>query len=210
MSIPSRVESMALLLSLDPPPWHLRHSRAVAEVAAWLALRMERAGTPIDRRLVEAAALLHDVDKLAAAKPEVEGLRHGEGSAAWLARRGCPELGPVIAGHPVTRVADDEWFEAWLSTAGPELVTVSYSDKRAGQRLEPMAERFASWSRRYPPAERATKTRGGWTVETVELVRERSRAIERRVCELAAIRPDDVRRLRWTDAALRAARGPAR
>src|SRR5512143_3631848 len=185
MSVPSRAESMALLLSLDPPPWHLRHSRAVAEVAAWLALRAERAGTPIDRRLVETAALLHDIDKLGSVKPEVEGLRHGEGSAEWLARRGHEELAPAIAGHPVTRLADDEWAERWFETATPEELIVSYSDKRAGQRLESMAERFASWSRRYPPEERKTKSRGGWTAETVELVRHRSREIERRVCELA-------------------------
>ena len=197
---------MALLLSLVPPPWHLRHSRAVAEIAGWLALRAERAGIGIDRRLVEAAALLHDVDKLSAVKPEVAGQRHGEGTAAWLAGRGHAELGPVIAGHPVTRLADDEWFEKWFSAAGPESLVVSYADKRAGQRIEPMDDRFASWSRRYPPAERASRVRGGWTIDTIEQVQNRSRAIERRVCELAGVRPDQVARLHWTGAALRAAR----
>ena len=68
MSIPNRRDSAGLLLSLDPPPWHLRHSRAVAETAAWLAWRAVAAGRSLDRRLVEAAALLHDVDKLPAVK----------------------------------------------------------------------------------------------------------------------------------------------
>jgi HD domain len=193
---------VALLLSLDPPHWHLRHSRAVAETAAWLALRAREAGHLVDRRLAESAALLHDVDKLPALRPQVDGTRHGDGAAIWLAGRGYGELGPVVAGHPVTRLADADWYGAWLRDASPEALIVSYSDKRAGQRLEPMAGRFASWERRYPPAERAGRTRGSWSIETVELVRGRSEEIERRVCRLAGVSPQDVGRLRWTGRAI--------
>ena len=163
---------------------------------------MERAGTPIDRRLAESAALLHDVDKLATVKPEVDGFRHADGAAAWLSARGYSELATVIACHPVTRLADGEWFESWYASASPEALVVWYSDKRAGQRLESMADRFASWTRRYPPEERTARARGGWTVETVALVRSRSEEIERRVCRLADTRPEEVRRLRWTGTAM--------
>jgi hypothetical protein len=179
----------------------------VAETAGWLALRAVSAGRSLDRRLVEAAGLLHDVDKLPAIAPEVAGLAHAEGSARWLARRGHPELGPVVLGHPVTRLADGRWFEDWLHSASPEALIVAYADKRAGQELESMAERFASWRRRYPPEERAKRARGTWSAETVATVRRRAEVLERRACELARIAPEDVRRLRWTDRALRAARG---
>jgi hypothetical protein len=151
---------------------------------------------------VESAALLHDVDKLPAVRLEVDGVRHGDVAAAWLSGRGYGELGPVVAGHPVTRLADADWYAAWLRDASPEALIVSYSDKRAGQRLEPMAGRFASWDRRYPPAERAGRTRGGWSIETAELVRRRSEEIERRVCRLAGVSPQDVGRLRWTGRAI--------
>lgn len=167
------------------------------------------AGRSLDRRLVEAAALLHDVDKLALVKPEVEGLAHADGSAEWLARRGYPELGPAIVGHPVTRLADAAWFESWLATATPEALIVSYSDKRAGQHLEPMVERFASWARRYPPAERATRARGTWTAATFEEVRLRAAELERRTCELAGVAPEEVRRLAWTGRAIATARAVA-
>ena len=206
MSVPSRRDSAALLLSLEPPAWHLRHSRAVAETAAWLAWRAVTAGRSLDRRLVEAAALLHDVDKLPAVNPFVANLRHAEGSAAWLAQQGFAELGPAIVAHPVTRLAEGEWFDGWLATASPEELIVCYADKRAGQRLESMAERFASWERRYPPQERAGRARGSWSAETMAAVRHRAETIEQGVCALADVAPKDVRRLRWTGPALEAYR----
>lgn len=155
---------------------------------------------------MEAAALLHDVDKLAAARPAVANLAHGSGSAEWLALRGHPELGEAIVGHPVTRLADGSWFDGWFARASLEALIVSYADKRAGQKLESMAERFASWERRYPPAERAARPRGTWSPETLAAVRRRAEALETRVCELVCAAPTDVRRLEWTSRAFRFAR----
>ena len=202
MTVPGRVEAAKLLLSLDPPAWFLLHARAVAEVASWLAARTAAATSarPIDRSLVEAAALLHDVDKLLPAADPAVGLPHGEGSAAWLARRGHRELGAVVAAHPVTRLVDGERHRAWVAGASQEERIVAYADKRAGQRLEPMAERFASWQRRYP---------GGWSSAEAVAVRRRADELESDVCRAAGIAPTDVRRLRWTGAAFRAARSPA-
>jgi hypothetical protein len=206
MSVPSRLESAALLLSLEPPAWHMRHSRAVAETAGWLGLRAASAGRSLDRRLVEAAALLHDVDKLPVVQPSVAGLAHGAGSAEWLARHGHPELGEPIAGHPVTRLADGPWFDRWFAAASDEALIVAYADKRAGQKLESMAERFASWERRYPPEARIGKARAGWTPQTLVEVRERADALEARVCGFAGVESAEVRRLAWTGRALRLAR----
>jgi hypothetical protein len=155
---------------------------------------------------VEAAALLHDIDKLDRVKVETAGMAHSDGSAEWLRRRGYSELGPVIAGHPVTRLADGAWFNRWISEASPGALIVSYSDKRAGQRLESMADRFASWERRYPPAQRAERARGTWTEQTLADVMERAAEIERRTCELAGVTPEMVARLAWTSAAFAAAR----
>ncbi len=149
--------------------------------------------------------MLHDIDKLDRVKPDVDGLAHGEGSAEWLARHGYAELGPAIVGHPVTRIADRAWFETWIGAATPEALIVSYADKRAGQRLESMAQRFASWEQRYPSAVHAARPRGSWTADTLEQVRRRAEELEIRVCELAAVRPAEVRRLEWTGRAIAAA-----
>jgi len=203
MTVPGRVAAAGLLLSLDPPRWFLRHSRAVAEVAGWLAARIVGRGVPIDRPLVEAAALLHDVDKLLRDSDPASRRPHGDGSADWLTRQGHAELAHAVAGHPVTRLADGERFRRWAAFASREERIVAYADKRAGQRLEPMADRFASWDRRFPD------DRDGWTAATRADVRRRADRLEADVCRAAGVRPDEVGRLRWTGPALRRARQPA-
>lgn len=205
MTVPGRVEAASLLLSLDPPAWFVRHARAVAEVAAWLAARIEARGVVVDRRLVEAAALLHDADKALPAGDPARGLPHGEGSAAWLARQGCGELGRSVASHPVTRLLDSEAYERWAAFASREERIVAYADKRAGQRLESMDGRFESWRRRYAdPAtdgRDATRNDGAW-----RSVRARADRLEADVCRAAGVAPWEVRRLAWTGDVLRSAR----
>ena len=204
MSVPGRIEAAALLLSLDPPTWFLRHSRAVAEVAGWLAMRIVATGTALDRRLVEAAALLHDVDKLLPADDPASALPHGEGSAAWLARQGFAELGRAVAAHPATRLLDEGGHHSPSALARREERVVAYADKRVGQRLESMDERFASWLRRYPLVENSLEE-GGWGPKTLRLVRVRADRLEAEVCHAAGTRPEEIRRLAWTGPALRAA-----
>jgi hypothetical protein len=203
MSVPGRIESAALLLSLDPPAWFLRHSRAVAEVAGWLGARIVRRGIPLDLPLVEAAALLHDVDKLLPDDDPAGALPHGDGSAAWLTSHGYAELGRAVAAHPVTRLLDGARQRRWAALASPEERVVAYADKRAGQRLESMDERFASWRRRYPHVDDDPSL--AWGPEALRLVRLRAARLEEDVCRAAAIRPDEVRRLRWTARAIRTA-----
>jgi hypothetical protein len=200
VTVPDRQTAAALLIETVPPDWLVRHARAVAEVAAWLAARTAARGILVDRRLVEAAALLHDLDKALPVGHPARILPHGEGSAAWLAERGHPELGPAVAGHPVTRLGDGVRFSGWLATSSHEERIVAYADKRAGARLERMDDRFASWRRRYP---------GGWDDATAVAVRRRAARLEDAVCDAAGIRPDEVRRLRWTGPPLVAARDRA-
>src|SRR4051794_19710484 len=146
MPVPTRREAARAFLSLDPAPWSVRHACAVADVAGWLARAVTARGLAVNARAVEAAALLHDVDKVAGRAPDV---RHGDGSASWLEVHGFEELAPLVRDHPVTRLADDA-DAGRLAAASIEARIVAYADKRAGQRLESMDDRFASWRRRYP------------------------------------------------------------
>lgn len=197
MTVPGRVEAASLLRSLDPPAWLLRHSRAVAEVASFVARRAAARGVPLDQRLAETAGLLHDVDKVLPSSHRHRALPHGLGSAAWLEDAGHRELASAVAMHPVTRLRDAAWFDEWLVASRPEDRIVAYADKRAGQRLESLDARFASWDRRYPDA---------WDAETRRAVREAANRLEADVCGLAGVEPAAVRRLPWTAAAFAAAR----
>jgi hypothetical protein len=124
-------------------------------------------------------------------------MRHGDGSAAWLEDRGWGELAPVVRDHAVIRLADPG-YELWAGTASLEARIVAYADKRAGQRLVSMSERFASWHRRYPTGE--------WSDDVAwHLVETRARELERVVCAAAGVEPSEVRRLRWARRALREA-----
>lgn len=201
MSVPGRVDAAGLLLSLQPPAWHLRHVRAVAEIAAWLAFRAVAAGHPVNRALVEAAALLHDVDKVLPADDPIRVLPHGVGSAAWLTARGHGELGAAVTGHPVTRLAAPD-ADAWLDRASGEELLVAYADKRASQHVLPMAGRFADWTRRYPEGVSWHE----WTGAEATAVRRRAERLESAACALAAVKPEAVRRLPWTGRALAMAR----
>lgn len=216
MSVPDRIEAARLLDSLTPQAWHLRHSRGVAEVAAWLAERVTaraaaRAdGKPaaparVDRSLVEAAALLHDIDKLLPAEHPVRRLPHGRAGAEWLSERGHGLLAPAVAAHPVGRLADDAFWERWQHEATIEAMIVAYADKRVAQRLAPMAARFGDWERRYPTEGSGART-GAWSRETASRVRERAAELEWRVTSAAGVGPHEVRRLRWTAVALEQAR----
>ena len=158
MPVPTRREAARLLRSLDPAPWSVRHACAVADVAAWLARAAIRNGHAVDSGAIEAAALLHDADKTPGGRQA--GIRHGDGSAAWLDAQGSRGAGrarprpPGDAGSPTTRT------RRRLLAAPLEARIVAYADKRAGQRLQSMDDRFASWRRRYPagPADPAPGT----------------------------------------------------
>lgn len=195
MTVPSRVEAAAVLLALRPSPRLLRHSTAVAEIAAFLAWRIAERGIAVDRRAVESAALLHDMDKALPADDPVKSLGHGDAGAQWLIDHGFGELSRAVANHPVTRLSDEDRYRRWASFASREERIVAYADKRAAQRLGPMDARFARWKRRHP------EYRDG-----LVKARERADRLEQDVCKAAGVTPSEVRRLPWVARAIVAAK----
>lgn len=190
VTIPSRDPAALLLLDLGAPPSLVRHMAAVAEIAADLAARVAARGVAVDRRLVEAAALLHDMDKAFPPDDPLRALGHGHAGAEWLARHGWAELSPAVDAHPVMRLASPAG-DRWLENATLEERIVAYADKRAAARLGPVDARFARWYRRHPEH-----------ADGLRAARSRVDRLERDVCEAAGIAPDAVRRLPWVRAAL--------
>lgn len=194
MAIPSRPEAAALLLSLRPAAGLLEHCVVTADVAAFLAGAMARAGRPVDRALVEAASLLHDLDKALPADDPLRALGHGHAGARWLEAHGHAELAPAVDTHPVGRLTEQAYAD-WVTATTLEQRLVAYADKRSERRVVTLDERFERWSRRHPEA-----------AELLAVARERAAELEAEACGLAGVRPDEVVRLAWAEAALREAR----
>ncbi len=120
MPIPSRPECVELLQQFDMPHHVRRHSFLVAEVALFLGRRLNQNSSRLDLRLVEAAALLHDVGKMPS-------LKTGEDHAVLGARMLNGTVNPAVA-----RIVKEHIFLEASQTSGPvtESLLVNYSDKR--------------------------------------------------------------------------------
>ncbi|MEO6350331.1 MAG: HD domain-containing protein [Candidatus Limnocylindrales bacterium] len=169
----------------------------MADIASFLATRIEASGHTINVPLVEAAGLLHDLDKAFPAEHPLKWLGHGEAGAEWARQNGHAQIAAALANHPVMRLADDEHYLPWVHGATVEERVVAYADKRTKQDLVTLDERFVEWLARHG------QTRG------MEVARERAEALERDVCGAATIAPEDVQRAQWAVHALARADGQA-
>ena len=193
MAIPSRAEAAQILQSLDPPDWHLAHSAAVADVAAFLAAKIEGQGHAINVTLCEVAALLHDIDKALPKTDPLKVMGHADAGAQWLSDNGYGELSAAVAAHPVTKLAEEEHYGLWSVSATVEERVVAYADKRAMQDLCSMDERFRHWVEKHGDT------------EVMHVARERADRLEASVCAAAGISVEEVARQRWGEAALASA-----
>ncbi|MDQ7833131.1 MAG: NTP transferase domain-containing protein [Desulfovibrionaceae bacterium] len=101
LDVPGPDEARVMLASyFDVPPRGLAHAEAVARAAVALARAVNRLGAGLDERLVESAALLHD---LAKGRPQHE----AEGGRELL-RLGFPILADIVACHRDTACGDGQ------------------------------------------------------------------------------------------------------
>jgi putative nucleotidyltransferase with HDIG domain len=189
MAVPTRAEALSLLMSTAPSPRLVQHVTVVAEVAAFLAVRDGRAGLAVDRRLVETAALLHDIDKALPADHACRTRGHGRAGAEWLTQAGHAELSKSVAGHPVMAL-DGPDVRAWVARGPLEERIVCYADKRATQRVVSLEQRFERWRRRHPEH-----------LEQLERALVQARLLEAGLCEAVSVAPDAIERLRWVEQA---------
>ena len=142
MAIPDRSTARKLLVDAGLPDGIVRHSEGVARVAVAAAGLVAEAQIPVDGALVEAAALLHDIDKVEIRRT---GGEHGVVGARRLEALGYGELAMPVASHPVTALLDDERFPiGWPS------VLVAVADRHVAQAFMTIDERLDDMQRRHP------------------------------------------------------------
>ncbi len=156
-------------------------------MCAFLCAALKSRGVEVNSDLAEGAALLHDIDKGLRPDDPYRALGHGAGGAQWLADHGHPELAPAVRDHPVNVMGNAASYEMWAASQSLEAKLVAYSDKRAHQDVVSLDERFERWFKRYP----------GNPMEPIAY--ERFQRLERELCELAGVTPQDVARLTWVN-----------
>lgn len=93
--LPSAAECRAYWRELGAPPALTRHLEAVNRVATALVAALKQRGHRVDERLVEAAALLHDLGRV-----RTQGAAHGVESAKLVRAKGWDEkLARAVACH---------------------------------------------------------------------------------------------------------------
>lgn len=142
MAVPTRAEAEALLASYELPDAIVAHARGVSRLAAEAARLLAGTGVAVDPQLVEVAALLHDIDKLATRE---SGEPHGIVGARWLTELGFPELADAVASHPVSCLLDPGRAPRdWPSKL------VAIADRRFDQRFVSIDQRIDGMAERYP------------------------------------------------------------
>ena len=120
MKIPTKNACFRLIQRMKMMSHILDHSTQVCRVAMCLATHLKGNPVCINLRLVQAAALLHDITKTRSFKT---GENHASTGAELLTDLGYPDVGNIIRQHVIL----DSYFESELPK---EAEIVNYADKR--------------------------------------------------------------------------------
>lgn len=99
--IPTRAQCLALFDRFKLPSQKKIHVETVTELALFLGKKLIVRGQNIDLKLLEAAALLHDIDK---AIPKLPGERHPDTGVRVLKELGMPEVALVVSRHSLHHI----------------------------------------------------------------------------------------------------------
>jgi putative nucleotidyltransferase with HDIG domain len=178
VAVPDRSTARRLLSEQELPDGIVVHSEGVARVAVAAAGLVAEARIPVDGALVEAAALLHDIDKVEIRRT---GGEHGVVGARRLEALGYEELAMPVASHPITALLDDDRFPiGWPS------VLVAVADRHVAQEFMTVDARLDDMKNRHP--EHAA---------SIEAARQPAHALEEELAEVTGLSVDAlVERLR--------------
>src|SRR3989344_7850587 len=138
MKIPTREECIRLLKLNNVPDNIIAHTKKVCEFSLKVCGELEERGIKVNKDLVAAAALLHDIKKLDSGEHEIEG-------AKYIESLGYPEVAVLIKKHGL-RHSHEEGFkpETW------EEKIIFYSDKRVkNDKVVTVDDRFEYIKQRY-------------------------------------------------------------
>lgn len=161
MRIPTETDCYRLMAGMAMLDNIAAHSIRVCQVAAVLAVGLETTGHGLDRNLVQAAALLHDITKTRSLSTSEN---HACTGADYLREQGYPEVGAIVGQH--VKLAD---FNTKGEPSAAEVV--NYADKRVmHDKVVSLDVRMADLMKRYNGS--------GQLGNRLDLMRRQAREIE--------------------------------
>lgn len=175
MRIPQKEECLRMLTTTQMPEHIQAHSKLVCRVAMLLTDRLIAAGVPLNRPLVIASALLHDITK---PRSFTTGENHSKTGGEYVADLGFPEVGHIIRQHVIL----DSYCE---DDAPSEAQIVNYADKRVlHDKVVPLNDRMTYIMHRYAKTEAHR--------EWLRVVWDQTTALESRLFSLLQFTPDEL------------------
>ena len=138
MEIPTKEECIKLLRKNNVTDNIIAHTKKVCEFSLKVCDILGKRGVKVNRDLVSAAALLHDIKKLEPGEHEIEG-------ADYVESLGYPEVAVLIKKHGLKHCHEDDFKpKTW------EEKIIFYSDKRVkNDKVVTVDERFEYIKERY-------------------------------------------------------------
>lgn len=138
IKLPTKEECIALLRKNNVPDNIIAHTKKVCEFSLKVCDMLEGRNIKVNKDLVAAAALLHDIKKLDPGEHEIE-------ADKLMQSLGYPEVGMVIKKHGLKHLFESEFMpKTW------EEKVVFYADKRVkNDKIVSVDERFEYIKQRY-------------------------------------------------------------
>jgi len=137
MNIPSKEECMDILNNNKTPSNVIEHCKTVCKVAEEIADKLIKKGVKVNKELVVAAALLHDIERIKE--------NHILEGTKLIKSLGFPEIAEVVSKHSLYRLTGEKID---LNTVEEKILF--YADKRAlGSKIISLQERFDDLEKRY-------------------------------------------------------------
>jgi len=176
--VPTRLQCLRLQRRMHMPMHIQNHCRQVCQVALALTNAGNSHWPMLDRALIQAAALLHDITKN---RSFITGENHAATGENLLKKMGYARLGAIVGQHVKLRRAND-------SPAISEAHIINYADKRVlHDRIVSLDERMQYIMARYGHAP--------WQRQRLHAIWKETRGIESRIWAVTGHHPDDLPRL---------------
>ena len=174
--IPTQKQAKKLWEVFSLPETKRTHCLWVARLAVWFGRNMaKRDGVRVDIKVLEAAALLHDIDK---AIPRLVNECHPDTAVRVLREQGMDEVADLVKTHSLHAILDPS-----LSPKTWEAKILFLSDKMVKHAIIGVDERFALWRSERLPNRAAVELDAAYP---------KVKALEQEVCLFIGMAPSTV------------------